>query len=489
MAPKQSWDMGFFTNLFKKQNMELYNRLTVEFRDQAKTSVKSSDSADDIRLTDHYKEYRSVFELKNFKLNNPVRYGEIVFDKKKGKSLILRSESDFITCNRDVKGMPIYEIKVGNNSAKKHFYELWLDDPEKVKFSSIKFDPTEVNEEDLEEGEYPAYNTFSGFVNDKGAEPIREEESAFIDLLRWLLVDDRVFEYFKCWLAHIIQKPNIKTKISPILFSQTHGTGKNSVVDGCRFIIGTALCATVNDIEDVTKNFNSHLCNRLLIYGDEINANAKKVADKLKAVITRPTCNLEKKGVDAIEIDDFTNWIFTSNNENNIKIEKGDRRFLMIRCKETAQSAMSRLSYEEIQNPEKAAQLFAFFKTYKQSPESIAKYGEFSIGSASVIETAYKTQMEFENLPAYIQFLYKATGDFYNSSGDFVCLKYSSARLYEIVKEWAKKHHMSSNFTIQEFTKQSKLYIDRYKRKKNTGNVYEFPSKKAETIVPSSSSL
>jgi hypothetical protein len=33
------------------------------------------------------------------------------------------------------------------------------------------------------------------------------------------------------------------------------------------------------------------MTNKLIIYGDEINANSKKVGDKLKQVITRPTQN------------------------------------------------------------------------------------------------------------------------------------------------------------------------------------------------------
>jgi len=37
------------------------------------------------------------------------------------------------------------------------------------------------------------------------------------------------------------------------------------------------------------------MTNKLFIYGDEINANEKKVSYKLKQVITRPKQNLEKK--------------------------------------------------------------------------------------------------------------------------------------------------------------------------------------------------
>jgi hypothetical protein len=427
-----------------------------------------------IRNTKSYKEYREIFEKTHFKLNNPICYCEIVNDKKKGKYIIIRNLQQFMELNRDIAGMPIYLVIGGLAPIPKKFHEIWLDDIDKKKYSQIKFDPSN-KEEELEEGQLPQYNAFCGWVNDKDATPIKEEDSQFIQLMKWLLVDDQVFEYFKCWLSAIIQRPHIKTKIAPVLYSKTHGTGKNSLIDGCIAIIGKNLCGMVECIDDITKNFNAHLCNKLFIYGDEICANAKKVSDKLKAVITRPTQNLEKKGVDATEVDDLTNWVFTTNNENNIKVEDGDRRFAMIRCREEKQTEYSRASYEEIGNPEKLAQLFAFFKSYEQSPESIEKYGKFNIGSANAIITEYKKQMIYEHRPAYIQMLYKSTRD-------FVGTKYNASKLYELIQEWAKKHYCSANFTIQEFSKHSKDYLDIYKKRGNAGMKYVFPECKSELL-------
>lgn len=431
-------------------------------------------TADEIRETKNYKDYRDKFQRTNFKLNFPVRYCELINDKKKGKYTIIRKVEEFLEVNRDIKGMPIYMVKIGNVSKQMKFHQIWLDDTIKLKYSHIKFDPTNT-EEVLNEGEYQPYNAFCGWVNDKCAEPIAEGDSDFIKLMKHLLVEDKVFEYYKCWLASIIQRPHIKTKVAPILYSKTHGTGKNSLVDGSIAIIGKQLSACVECIEDITKNFNAHLCNKLFIYGDEICANAKKVADKLKAVITRPTTNLEKKGVDAIEVDDLTNWIFTSNNENNIKVEEGDRRFLMVRCREEKQTKYSQAMYDEIGDPLKLAKLFAFFKNYEQSPESIKKYGKFNIGTENVIETEYKKEMIYEHRSAYIQILYKSTRD-------LVGTKYSASKLYEVTQEWAKKHYCSANYTIQEFSKHSQKYIGCFKKKTNTGNQYVFPDTKLELM-------
>jgi hypothetical protein len=98
------------------------------------------------------------------------------------------------------------------------------------------------------------------------------------------------------------------------------GVGKNAITDAlCKLFKNYS--GHIENIDGITKNFNSHLTNKLFIYGDEINANAKKVSDKLKQVITRATQTLEKKGIDSIEIDDYYNYIFTANNENCFKIE------------------------------------------------------------------------------------------------------------------------------------------------------------------------
>ena len=143
--------------------------------------------------------------------------------------------------------------------------------------------------------EEPEYNSFAGFNNDDDTvEVMKEEESKYLLLLKLLMNDPKIYEYMKCWIAAIIQRPNIKTKVAPVLFSKTHGTGKNTIVEGMIRIFGKTNSAVVESIDDITKNFNAHLCNKLFIYGDEINANAKKIADKLKQVITltnsKPFC-------------------------------------------------------------------------------------------------------------------------------------------------------------------------------------------------------
>jgi hypothetical protein len=41
---------------------------------------------------------------------------------------------------------------------------------------------------------------------------------------------------------------------------------------------------------------------------------------------------MEKKGKDAFEIEDYTNWLFTTNNKDAFKVEQRDRRLYFIEC-------------------------------------------------------------------------------------------------------------------------------------------------------------
>jgi hypothetical protein len=422
---------------------------------------------DEVRISEQYIKYRTEFEAKNFKLNNPVRYIE-----KGDNEIIIRDKKDFLERYRDEKGMPTFPISGAIGIIPKHFTEIYLDDTEKKKCSKIIFNPNPDYKQD--ETEIPVYNAFTGFPNkDLSVEALTEENSDFLKLMKYLFPENKVYEYMKSWFANIIQRPHIKTKVAPVLFSFTHGTGKNSLVDGFISILGSSLTGVIESIEDITKNFNAHLCNKLFIYGDEISANAKKVADRIKQVITRPEQNWEKKNQDAIKVSDFTNWIFTTNNNNCFRIEEGDRRLLLIKCCEIAQNNLSVASYAEIGDPLKLKQLFKFFYEYKQSEESITKYGKFNVGQDAVISTEYKKELTFEGRPAYIK-------AFYTHPEDFINKKMDGTKLFETIQTYAKANHLSSNFTRQEFSKQTTKFIGDFKKRGNTGQKYQFPETKTE---------
>lgn len=426
---------------------------------------------DDIRQSKIYLEFKAEFEKKNFKLAGMNRYVRQSKDERGHQTVNIYTIADFTTLNNDLQqpSFTITKSKFSKEVVK--FLNLWFEDPTKRCYQSIKFDPTqEFESEDYQSKpiDEKFYNMFTGFPNnDVTVEPLKEEDSDYLKLMKWLINDDIVYEYMKCWIASIIQKPEMKTKVAPVFYSETKGSGKNSVIDGIIALLGRLNCAMIESIDDITRNFNAHFCNKLFIYGDEINANARKVVSRLKQIITRPTQNLEKKGIDAIEIDDFTNYAFTTNEENCFKIEDGDRRFLMIHTREEQQTELSKKSYAEINNETKIKQLFAFFKNYDTEKSG------FKIGICPVISTKYKEELQTEDKPAYIQMLYE-------NPKRWICGKYSSTELFRLSQQFAKDHYLQSHYTLTKFGTDIKKYISTTRTK--TGMVYKFPDAELELL-------
>ena len=260
-----------------------------------------------------YLELKSKFELNCFRLENPFNYVYIDGDD---NIQLFNNEKLKNWASKDYK---IVISDPENEKNNKYFIDVWMTDPNQKTFNKIVFDPSmkSINN----------YNYFTGFKYSEGE--IAPVDNKFLNLLKRVCNDTKIYDYFVDWIAHIIQQPYKKTNIAVVMYSDVKGVGKNCIVDGISKLL-KGYSAHVETIDDITKNFNSHLVNKLFIYGDEIKASSKCISDKLKQVITRPTQNMERKGKDAFEIEDFTNWLFTTNNRDAFKVEQGDRRLFFV---------------------------------------------------------------------------------------------------------------------------------------------------------------
>ena len=346
------------------------------------------------------------------------------------------------------------DVVIDDNKKTFDFIDIWKDDPNKRKYSKIVFDPSNNDENSV------VYNLWKGFDMDYNMKPVLEINSKFLWLLRRICNDDSIYIYVKQWIAHIIQKPFKKTNTAIVLYSDTKGIGKNCIIDGiCKLLKNYT--GKVGNIEDITRNFNAHLVNKLFISGDEICAKATAVSNKLKEVITRTEQNLEKKGKDAIEVDDYTNWLFTTNNYDAFKIETGDRRLTMINCLEEKLSSGDSIEfYKEINNPTEINKLFNYFR---QLPIT------HHIGIDMPPMTEYKRNLEFNNKPAYIQMIYKEPMTLVGNS-------FTSTQLLKLCNDYAKTHYLSQCNDIVTFGKMMSSIFKNYKKRSNTGVIYNFKS-------------
>jgi len=204
------------------------------------------------------------------------------------------------------------------------FIKRWLTDDTKREYLRLVFSP----KRDPPAG---CFNLFQGFIN----VPAEGDYSAYQTALRLVSGNDpAVFDYIENWIAHILQKPYEKTRVA-IGIQGEQGVGKDSYCDAIGdYIIGPKYYLSTKTPEnDVFAKFNSRAGYKILVKFEEANFHTNKEnADKLKGLITSKHGHIEKKGHDAIELEDFTNIMMTTNNEIPVVLEDTDRRFLLVKA-------------------------------------------------------------------------------------------------------------------------------------------------------------
>lgn len=200
---------------------------------------------------------------------------------------------------------------------------------------------------------FEPYVTYSGFLERTNSERVFNLFTGFhaqlndglcIDMelispLLWhmqhILCNGNVetYEYLLNWLAHLCQTPNKKIGVMIALMSSQQGAGKNVFWDFIgNYVVGKGHYMVLNDLDQVTGKFNMVMENKILTVCDEIGnfGGAHRSNDKLKNIITQGEQIIERKGFDAIRVNDYNTFVGLSNNDWPWKIEAGDRRHLVL---------------------------------------------------------------------------------------------------------------------------------------------------------------
>lgn len=138
------------------------------------------------------------------------------------------------------------------------------------------------------------------------------------------------FYYLLCFLAHMLQKPEEKPDIMIVLLGG-QGTGKGTFF---RLLhsIWSRTTLQVSDVDQVIGQFNAALERNYVICMDEaLFSGDKKSMERLKSLITEPSCRIEQKYQPSRTIDSYHRFFAASNNSHFAQIEKDDRRFLFLR--------------------------------------------------------------------------------------------------------------------------------------------------------------
>ena len=156
----------------------------------------------------------------------------------------------------------------------------------------------------------------------------------YLEFIRVIIANgnEECYEYILNWISLIIQKPNAKTETA-IVIKGKQGTGKTCFTNRiCKLLKGYSK-KNVTNIDDIVGKFNASIENNKLIVCNELtSAEANKYlnSDALKSVITEKQIEINQKNEKVRTCENVCNLIIVSNNDAPIKIENGDRRYVVL---------------------------------------------------------------------------------------------------------------------------------------------------------------
>lgn len=192
--------------------------------------------------------------------------------------------------------------------------------------ADVVFDPTETCGEQC-------VNLFGGFK----LEPKKGDVAPILELVRFLTSRassdadecDQIMHWLLCWMAYPLQHVGAKLRTAVIMHGD-EGAGKNFLFDRLVDIYGEyGALVGQDELED---KFNDWRSRKLFIVGDEVSSKQELVHNKnrLKALITSPTVQINPKNLPRREEANHINVAFLSNELQPLALDNSDRRYLVV---------------------------------------------------------------------------------------------------------------------------------------------------------------
>ena len=199
----------------------------------------------------------------------------------------------------------------------------WLKHPERKEYTKVDFLP-EIETPD------GVFNMWKGFaVKPKGG---LEKIPFFHELLVEVICsgNEKWAVYLWGWLAHMVQCPEEKPGVAVVLRSDAQGVGKSRFAEYVGSLLGRHF-RTVTHGRHIHGNFNSHLKDTLMLFGDEaVWGGDRSTESILKQLITEPSMIIEMKGKDVFEVRSFLRLMLATNSEWAAPVSLTDRRYFVV---------------------------------------------------------------------------------------------------------------------------------------------------------------
>jgi hypothetical protein len=274
------------------------------------------------KLTQSYFNVKKDFEANHLKVIHPPFVVYIDDNKDNIIQPIPLCEKSYrhIQCyvkETNKKGEDVYK--------QKRFIERWLDDPQIRKYNKMVFKPPPLRVQTEE------FNTWTDLeILKTPYKPNNNIIERFLEYTNNLFNNQEVVNYILAYFANRLQNPAERNKVCVILYGE-EGDGKNRFFDIFKNIVGNKYYI---ELESGKQLFSAHSCvekEKLFVCVNEARGKDNyENADILKARITTDTLLINPKGIQEFTIDNYCDYIMTTNNHNAVNIHDKSRRYLFV---------------------------------------------------------------------------------------------------------------------------------------------------------------
>jgi hypothetical protein len=128
----------------------------------------------------------------------------------------------------------------------------------------------------------------------------------------------------------MVQCPEEKPGVAIVMRSDAQGVGKSRFVKYIGSLLGRHF-RTVTHGRHIHGNFNTHLKDTLMLFGDEaVWGGDRRTESILKQLITEPNMIIEMKGKDVFEVRSFLRLMLATNSEWAAPVSLTDRRYFVL---------------------------------------------------------------------------------------------------------------------------------------------------------------
>jgi hypothetical protein len=170
------------------------------------------------------------------------------------------------------------------------------------------------------------FNVFEGAK----LSPLVGDPSPWLDYLEHLIPDEDERELVMNWLATLIALPKIRLRYGLLLISREQGVGKNTLGTILRALLGPQNVSFPSEGSVVDSAFNGWAARKRLIFiGEFYSGHSRKAYDKLKPLLTDDLLEVNEKGVNQYELENWATVIACSNSEAALHLDDEDRRWFV----------------------------------------------------------------------------------------------------------------------------------------------------------------